>query len=117
MPKIFGREPAAWLGLFAVLVQLASTFFLHLTTDQQSLINAVAAGVAGLVVAVLVHDGVVAAVGALFQSAMALAVGFGLQWTPDKQSVFMALVMAAVHAFVRTQVQAPVSAPVKLSGV
>lgn len=106
---IFKREPAFWLGLFAVAVQFASSFGMDLSTNVQSAVNAVAAGVMGLVVAYMVHDGVLAAVSAFFQAAVALGVGLGLDWSPDKQTVFMALVVGIASAFTRTQVVAPVS--------
>lgn len=114
---IFKREPAVWLGLVSVGVQFASAFGLNLSVEQQSTINAVAAGVLGLLVAVLVHDGVVAAVTAFFQSLVALGVGFGLDWAPDKQAVFMALVVGIASAFVRTQVTAPVGPVPRLRAV
>ncbi|MFE1321582.1 hypothetical protein [Kitasatospora phosalacinea] len=110
MVKILGREPALWLALVAVVVKLAAAFGLHVTDDQQALVNAVAAALVGLVVALIVHDGRGAAVLGLVQAAIALAVGFGLHWSADQQAVALSAVAAVVAMWTRTQVTAPVAA-------
>lgn len=109
MPKLFGREPALWLALVAVGVKLATAFGLDVSSDQQAVINAVAAAVVGLIVAILVHDGVSAAILGLAQAVLALAVGFGLDWSADQQAVVMSAAAALVGMFVRTQVTAPIA--------
>jgi hypothetical protein len=108
--KLFGREPAAWLTLFAVAVKLCAAFGLDVSADQQAAINAVAAAVMGVLIAALVHDGLGAALVGLAQSALALALGFGLDWSADRQAVVMAAVTVAVGMWDRTQVTAPVPA-------
>lgn len=109
---IFKREPAAWLALVAVIVKLVTAFGLNLSTDQQAWVNAAAAAIVGLVVAIVVHDGIGAAVVGLVQAALALAVGFGLDWSAEKQAVVLSLASAIVAMWTRTQVTAPVP-PVK----
>lgn len=106
MPYIFRREPAAWLALVAILVKLVSAFWVNVSVDEQSLINAVAAAVVGLVVAFSTHDGIAAAVYGFAQSALALAVGFGLQWSADQQAVLLSAVSVVLALFTRTQVTA-----------
>lgn len=108
--KIFGREPALWLGLFAVVVKLSTAFGLDLSDRQQAVINAAAAAVAGLLVAISVHDGVGAAVIGLVQAGLALAVGFGLHWTPEQQATALSLASAVIAMWTRTQVTAKVPA-------
>lgn len=108
--KIFGREPALWLALVSIVVKTLSAFVVDVSADQQAVINAVAAAVVGVAIAVMVHDGLSAAVIGLAQAVVALAVGFGLHWSADQQAVVMSLVAAAVGMFVRTQVTAPVPA-------
>lgn len=108
--KILGREPALWLALVAVAVQLGTAFGLNLSDGQQASINAVALAVVGVLTAVAVHDGVGAAVLGLVQGGVALAVGFGLHWSPNQQSVVLSAVAAVIAMFVRTQVTAKVSA-------
>jgi len=110
MPKIFGREPALWLALFAAAVKLAAAFWLNLSPDQQALLNAGAAALVGVVVAVIVRDGQVAAILGAAQALLALAVGFGLDWSAEQQAVVMATVAAVAGMFERTQVTAPVPA-------
>jgi hypothetical protein len=108
--QLFGREPALWLGLVSGAVQIAVGLGLNLSTDVQSAINAIAAGVVALLLAVVLKTGAVGA--ALMQVAvagMSLAVGFGLHWSADRQGVVMAGVALLVAFFTRTQVQAPVA--------
>jgi hypothetical protein len=107
MPFVFRREPALWLALVAALVKLGAAFGLHLSSDQQALVNAAAAAVVGVVVAVVAHDALAAPVLGALQAAVALAVGFGLHWSADHQAVVMAAAAALVAMFVRTQVTAP----------
>jgi hypothetical protein len=109
--KIFGREPALVLGLFAAAVKLVSAFWLHTSINQQALVNTVAAAAVALIIAFQVHDGAGAAFLGFTQAAIAAAVGFGLHWSPDNQAVVFAFVSAAVAAYTRTQVTAPVPAP------
>lgn len=108
--KIFGREPAAILALVAVAIKLLAAFGVGLTTDQQAVLNAVAAAVVGLVVAVVAHDALAAPVYGLIQAALALAVGFGLHWSADQQAVVLSFVQAAIAMFLRGQITAPAPA-------
>lgn len=108
--KIFGREPAAWMGLIAVIVKLVAAFGLDVSAEQQATINGVAAAIMGVLIASLVHDGLGAAIIGLAQGALALALGFGLDWTADRQAVVMAAVTVVVAMWDRTQVTAPVPA-------
>jgi hypothetical protein len=68
--KVFGREPAAWLGLVAVIVKLVAAFGLDVSADQQAAINGVAAAAMGVLVAAFVHDGLGAAIVGLAQAAL-----------------------------------------------
>ncbi|MBD0734986.1 hypothetical protein [Streptomyces sp. CBMA29] len=104
--KIFGREPALWLALVAVAVKLSTAFGLDLSDGQQASVNAGAAAVAGVLVAVSTQDGISAAVLGLLQAGIALAVGFGLHWSPDQQSTVMSFAAALAAMWTRTQVTA-----------
>jgi hypothetical protein len=108
--KIFGREPALILALFAATVQVGSTFIWHLTSEQQAWVNATAVALAGFITAVLVHDGVQAAVLCLVQAVLSLAVGFGAHIAPGEQAVIMAAIAAGIALWVRDRVTAPVPA-------
>lgn len=106
---IFGREPSVILGLVAVCVQFFSAFVMEVAQDTQTLVNAVAAAVVGLTVAVMVKDGVVAALIGLAQAGLALGMNLGLDWSTAQQAAWMAFVTVVAQAFVRTQVVARVS--------
>lgn len=93
-------------ALVAVVVKLVAAFGVNVSSDQQSLINALAAAVVGLAVAVMTHDGLPAAVPGFVQAASALAVGFVLHRSADRQAVVMSFAAAVVAMFVRTQVTA-----------
>lgn len=110
-PKWWGRDPAWFTNLFAALVMLVTTFFVPLTVDQQGALNAVAIGLAGVVVAFQVHDGQLALAVNLMKAVIALALSFGLHMSPEQQLVVMAVVTAVGSGFIRTQVGAPVPAP------
>lgn len=105
--KILGREPAAILAFSAIVVKLVAAFWVVVTPDQQTWINAVIAAIVGLVVAVIVHDGLIAAITGGAQAVLALSVGFGLDWSTDKQAIVMSAVALASAFFIRTQVTAP----------
>lgn len=107
---VFRREPALLLAAFAALVKLAAAFGLHLSSERQAVLNALAAALVGLAVAVIAHDALAAPILGFVQAALAVAVGFGLHWSADQQAVVMSAVAALVAMFVRTQVTAPESA-------
>src|SRR5882672_10547349 len=109
--KFFGREPVLFTALLAVVLQLAVGFGVGLTSDQQALVNAGAAAVAGLVVAFVAHDSLSAPLLGFTQAAVSVAVGFGLHWTPQQQGLVLAVVSGLVALFVRQQVTAPIPAP------
>lgn len=106
--KVLGREPALWCALAAAAVKLVAAFWIDLSVDQQSALNAIVAGILGLVVAIAVKDGIQAAVLGFAQAALALAIGFGLHMSAPNQATLMAFVAVAVGMFERTQAIAPV---------
>lgn len=115
--KIFNREPAALLAFAAVVIKLVAAFGVNLTSDQQAVLNAVAAAVVGLAVAVLAHDALAAPLYGFAQAGLALAVGFGLHWSADQQAVVLSFVQVAVAMFVRTQVTAKAPAGPRYAAV
>ena len=126
--KLFGREPALLLGLAAAALKLLTAFGLDVTATQQALINAVLAAGVGLWLAIVARQGAwAAALMQLAQTVMALFVGFGLDWSAEKQGLVMASVAALLAIVEHREVQAPIpavpleqSSPVKpspLSGV
>ncbi|MCX4801796.1 hypothetical protein OG594_09045 [Streptomyces sp. NBC_01214] len=118
--KLFNREPALWLGLVAIGVKLLAAFGMDVSAEQQAVINAVAAALVGLILAVVAGDAIGAAVLGFAQAALALAVGFGLDWSAEQQAVVLAAAAAVVAMWDRTQITAPApvaAAPRPLSGV
>lgn len=108
--KIFGREPATVLALFAIIVKLAAAFGWDASTDVQAWVNGAAAAALGIILAIVAKDGIGAAVIGFAQAALALAVGLGLDWTSEKQAVVLTAVTIVVGMWDRTQVTAPVPA-------
>lgn len=108
---IFGREPAAFLAVFAALLKVAVGFGLNVSETQQTLLNTFAAAVIAVVLVVVLRTGAwYAALVNLAQAGMALVVGFGLDWSVERQASVMAAVgLVLAFRFVRPQVEAPVS--------
>jgi len=107
---ILGREPAAWAALVSIVLQAIGAFVADFDATKQAWVNAVALAVLGLIVAFMVHDGVIAAIAGFVQAAMALAVGLGLDWSAARQASVLIFVTAAVQFAVRQTVVAPVTA-------
>jgi hypothetical protein len=107
---IFGREPAQILGLVSAVIALASSTLLHLTVEQQGVLNAVAVAVIGVITALAVGgEKAAAAVSGLIQAVLACALAFGLHISPETQGAVMAFVAAVTAFWLRTQVIAPTS--------
>jgi len=107
---LFNREPALLLGFAAAGLKLLTAFGLDVTADQQALINAVLAAAVGVWLAIVAHNGAwAAALMQLAQAVTALFVGFGLDWSTEKQATVMATVAALLALFERTQVTPPVA--------
>jgi nicotinamide riboside transporter PnuC len=108
--KLFGREPALWLGFVSSTIMFVSAFVIPLTPEQQGVLNAVVVAVFGLLTAWFVaRDGLSSAVLGFIKAVLSLAIAFGLQLSPDKQSIVMTLATGLVAMFVRTQATAPIS--------
>lgn len=109
--KWFGREPVYILGFIAAFLQALSAFGVDISDGTQTLINAVSAAAVGLITAVVLKNGALAAMLVQFaQAVMALCVGLGLDWSADHQSKVMAAVAALVTLWLRERVTAPVPA-------
>lgn len=109
--KYFGREPVYLLGFIAALLQALSAFGVDLSAETQTLINAVSAAAVGLISAIVLRNGALAAAIVQFaQAVMAFCVGFGLDWSADDQSKVMAAIGALVTLWLREKVTAPVPA-------
>jgi len=108
--KWFGREPVYWLAFVAVVIKLATAFGLNVSDTQQTLINAALAAAVGIVSAVVLKTGALAATVLQFaQAALALFVGFHFDLSAGTQAEIMATVAAGLALFLHEKVEAPVS--------
>lgn len=109
--KIFGREPAAILGFVAAAIMMLSQFVYPLSVDQQGALNAVAMALVGIITAwTVAEDGGLALIVGLSKAVLALAISFGLGWSPEIQAVVMTFVTVTAQLFVRQNVVAPIKA-------
>jgi len=112
--KVFGREPAAWIALLAVVLQLLSSYLIHWSADTQGVVNAVIVALFGLWTAAHLpdwRDKILPALLGLVQAVFASMLAFGADVPATVQSQWMAFITTAVALFVRTQVTAPVQSP------
>jgi uncharacterized membrane protein len=106
---LFGREPALLLGFIAAGVKLLG-YELNVSAGVQTAINAIAAGIVAIIIAFVAKNGAWGA--ALLQTAqavMSLFVGLGLDWSADRQALWMAGIAAALAVVERFMVTPPLS--------
>jgi hypothetical protein len=108
---LFNREPVVILAFVAAALKLSTAFGLDVTDTQQALINTALSCLVAVWAAVVLKNGALfAAITNLALAGMALFVGFGLDWTADKQALVMGGLSALLAVFgIRPQVEAPVS--------
>lgn len=107
--RIFGREPVYILGFIAAALQALAAFGVDISDGTQTGINAVSAAAVGIITAIVLKNGAVAAALLQFaQAAMALFVGLGLDWSAEHQSKVMAAIAALLTLWLREKVTAPV---------
>lgn len=118
MKYIFGREVAYWLALASAAIAFVSAAVFPLNVDQQGSLNAVVAGVLGVITALsLKGEGLVAAIVGLFKAGIAAGMAFKLSLSPEVQSTAMVLVELVLTGWlVRPNVLAPVPPKVALAG-
>ncbi|MER7488739.1 hypothetical protein ABTY20_23100 [Streptomyces sp. NPDC126497] len=108
MGKVYGREPAVWLAAVGAVWQILSAFGLGFGAQLQSIITAIVAAVLGIIVAVQVGDGVIAAVNGLVVAAVSLVSYFAFEWSAEDQAQVVGAIMLLVAWFVtRPNVAAP----------
>lgn len=106
--KIFGREPAAWIGLIEGLLALFlawnyTSMALGLTNETVGLIMAVVTAAFGLVTAFYTKDVQLAVVLGFVKAAVALAVGYGLDLSIDQTAAIITFATVAFGLFNRQQ--------------
>lgn len=102
---LLGREPALLLGFIAAGVKILG-YELDVSDGTQTAINAIAAGVVAIVIAIVAKNGAWgAAILQTAQGVMSLFVGLGLNWDADRQALWMAGIaagLAVVERFIVT---------------
>lgn len=106
--KIFGREPAAWIGLIEGLLALFlawnyTSTALGLTNETVGLIMAVVTAAFGLVTAFYTRDVQLAVVLGFVKAAVALAVGYRLDLSIDQTAAIITFTTVAFALFNRQQ--------------
>lgn len=117
MGKVYGREPAVWLAAVGALWQILSAFGLGFDPKLQSIITAIVAAVLGVIVAVQVGDGIIAALNGLIVAGVSLVSYFAFEWDADTQAkVVGAIMLIVAWFFTRPNVTAPLPATVSPPG-
>ncbi|PAZ15692.1 hypothetical protein CLM62_12915 [Streptomyces sp. SA15] len=102
---LLGREPALLLGFIAAGVKLLG-YELNVSDGVQTAINAIAAGVVAVIIAFVAKNGAwAAAILQTAQAVMSLFIGLGLDWSADRQALWMgsiAALLAVVERFIVT---------------
>lgn len=101
--KIFGREPAALVGVVQAALWVAVVFGAGITDQQGLLITAAVAALLDVVAAWGTRDTVLGLLVGAVKALMAVAVGFGLDWNADQQGAVLAFASIVVSLFQRTQ--------------
>lgn len=108
--KVFGREPTLVLQVVSAVLSFLVASGFGLTTEQAALIVAAISAVFGVVNAIMVRPFAPAAFTGLVGALAALAVGFGLNVSPEVVGTVNGLVLAVLGFLTRVQVT-PTSDP------
>jgi hypothetical protein len=106
------REPALlWIGTLAPVVAAVAAFVFAASPTVQSCVNAVAAALAGAIVAFIVKsDNLLPVVTGLIQAVIALIVGLGAHWESTQQALLATALGVVAAVIVRDRVTAPAPA-------
>lgn len=114
--NIFGREPAAWVGLIEAIIALLTITVLHWSTEQIALVMAVVVAVFGVYTAWVTHDTLLAVVVGLVKAVLALLVGFGISLSPELTAAIIGFATVVLGFFNRQQTYPVASPPRHLEG-
>lgn len=113
---IFGREPAAVVGLIEAALVLATAIGLDWSTTQVALVSACASALLGVYVAFATHDTLLAAVVAGTKAVLALLIGFGVPVSAELVAAIIGFISVALALFNRTQTFPSADPPKALPG-
>ena len=109
--KVFGREPAAIVGLIEGALVLALSFGLfNLTQDTIGVIMAVVSAALGVYVAYVTRDTLLSAVIGFIKALVALTAVYGLPLTTEQTGALIAFVTVVFSLYNRSQTS-PLSQP------
>jgi hypothetical protein len=111
---IFGREPAAWVGLIESVLMLLLAFGLGIDQDTFGPIMAVVVAGFGIYTAWATRDTALGAIIGFVKAALTLAAVYGLALTDGQTAAVVMVATVVVSFFQRTQTS-PVDAPVSPS--
>ncbi|HEY1179328.1 MAG TPA: hypothetical protein VGF17_24500 [Phytomonospora sp.] len=109
--RIFGREPAALLGIIEAVLAALVAFGLGVTNESSGLIAAVISLAIGAYSAWATKDTLLGVLTGLAKAIVALVVYYGVTLTPEQVAAVVTLVPVFVGFWQRTQTT-PVAAPV-----
>jgi hypothetical protein len=101
--KIFGREPAAWVGLIEAFLFLLTASVLDWSQEQVALVMAVVLAVSGAYTAWVTKDTMLGVVVGLAKAVLTLLIGFGINIAPELMAAILGFTTVAVGFFQRTQ--------------
>src|SRR5687767_11887265 len=102
--KIFGREPAAFIGLISgALALLLSLNLFGLTNENVGLIMGAVTAAFGIYTAYVTKDTMLGVIVAFVNAIFALVAGYGFELSPDTTAAAIAIVTVMVGFFQRTQ--------------
>ncbi|MFV2172360.1 hypothetical protein ACFHW2_11740 [Actinomadura sp. LOL_016] len=108
--KILGRQPAQWLALLAMFLQLGAAWGLELSEIQQGAINAAATAVFGFALAwTAARERAAAAAGGLVGAAGQLAVVFGADFSQEQIGMTAAFITAGLAFWLYGKITAPIT--------
>lgn len=102
-PNIFGREPAAWIGLIEAVATILMAFAIGIDQTTFGPIMAVVTAAFGVYSALVTRDTALGAIVGLTKSALVLAAVYGATLTDQQTGAVIALVTVVVGFFQRTQ--------------
>jgi asparagine N-glycosylation enzyme membrane subunit Stt3 len=103
--KLFGHEPALWVGVLASVLSFLVTLNIHGLTDQQAALFVTAVNaVAAVVVAIRTRPIAPAVFTGAVSSVAALAVGYGLHVAPATVGALNLVVLSVLALVTRGQV-------------
>jgi hypothetical protein len=109
--QLFGREPAAWVGLIeGTLAFVVGAKLLDLSTDQVGGIMAVVTALAGVYTAYVTRDTLLGVAIGLVKALVTAGIAFGLDLPTDQTGALIAFATVLLGFFQRTQTS-PIASP------